>query len=160
MKYCYIAVFGLLCIACSHKPAEQALSPEPIQIRTAGGSGAFAVPKATVFKMNGDYGDRVAVTLNKDGSLAYYPAPTDITDRSAPVDLGDGWWLNRQGLSEGSTFTKWTFDEYRSLPSVPSQEEIMAAVIPGSRVTEMITLPLSASEAMSDPSRCALYLPK
>ena len=91
----------------------------------------------------------VAVTLNADGSLAYFPAPSDLTSASAPVEIGDGWWLNRQGLGPGSVFTKWTFDEYRALKSVPSAAEIKAAVIPGASVTEFKVLPVTASEAMS-----------
>lgn len=159
MKYACIALIGLLCMACSHKPAEQA-AVYNLQKRVIGGSAAFQIPKASAFRMSGDYADKVGVTLNPDGTLAYFPAPTDITSQTPPVALGDGWWLNRQGISANSVFTKWTFDEYSSLEAVPSPEEIIAAVIPGAVVTEIVTLPLDIHEAFADPSRCALYLPR
>ena len=110
--------------------------------------------------MNGDYAANVAVTLNDDGSLAYYPAPSDITPDSAPFDLGNGWWLNRQGLSANSVFTKWTFDEYAALKTPPSREDIIEAIIPGARVTEMVQLPVKLSEALSDPESCIKYVCK
>ncbi len=93
------------------------------------------LPKKTAFKMSGDYADHVAVTLDGAGNLTYYPAPGDITAASAPVKMGDGWWLNRQGLGPGSVFTRWTFAEYAALKETPSQEEIKAAIIPGACVT-------------------------
>lgn len=108
------------------------------------------MPKATAFRMTGDYADKVAVTFGADGRLVYYPAPSDISAASRPLDLGNGWWLNRQGLSANSVFTKWTFDEYAALKKTPSQEEIKAAVIPGARVSEMRQLPYTISEASSN----------
>lgn len=127
-----------------------------IQMRVAAGE-TFAMPSATAFRMSGDYASNVAVTFGPDGELAYYPAPTDITAQSAPVAIGEGWWLNRQGLSANSVFTKWTFEEYAALNTVPSRQEIMEAVIPGARVTEMISLPISLSEALQNPQNCIKY---
>lgn len=107
------------------------------------------IPKATAFKMSGDYADNVAITLDAAGNITYYPAVTDITINSMPVDLGNGWWLNRQGISRNSVFTTYTFRDYASLPSTPSREELKAAVIPGATVTEMIELPYSINEAQA-----------
>ena len=103
--------------------------------------------KATVFKMSGDYANNVAVTLDNAGNLVYYPAPSDITDSSCPLELGDGWWLDRQGLGANSVFTSYTFEEYSKLPKVPSREELKKAVIPGARVTAFEITPVPASDA-------------
>lgn len=111
------------------------------------GNSARYMPKATVFRMTGDYADHVAVTIGPNGMLTYFPAPSDISADSAPVSLGDGWYLNRQGLGSGSVFTKWTFEEYSKLSKVPSPEEIKAAIIPSAAVCDFKTLPVSASEA-------------
>ncbi|MDE6337983.1 MAG: hypothetical protein K2L34_15570 [Muribaculaceae bacterium] len=108
-----------------------------------------ALPKATAFRMSGDYADHVAISVDNQGNLTYFPAPTDITAASAPVSLTDGWWLNRQGIGINSVFTKYTFSEYAALPSVPSIEELKASIIPGARVTEVISLPYTISEAPS-----------
>lgn len=117
-----------------------------------------ALLKATVFRMSGDYADNVAITLNADGSLAYYPAPTDLTANSKPLNLGNGWWLNRQGLSAKSVFTKYTFEEYMNMKDAPSPAEIKAAVIPGAKVTEMQQTPYMASEAMEKIAEIEKYV--
>lgn len=113
-------------------------------------SPARVLLKATAFKMSGDYANNVAVTLNADGTFAYYPAPSDITENSRPVDLGNGWWLNRQGITSNSQFTKYTFEEYSKLKSAPTQDELRDAIIPGARVVEFEQLPFAASEAMDN----------
>lgn len=155
MKYLNIALLGLLCMACGHKPAEQPASLE-VHMRAAGGE-SFHLPRASAFRMSGDYADKVAVTLNPDGTLAYYPDPKDISEMSAPVNLGNGWWLNRQGVADGSVFTNWTFEDYSRLDKVPSREDIINSIIPNARITEIKVLPLSLSEALADPSRCRIY---
>lgn len=152
---------GLLLMGCRAGKESQisAQSENQPQIIVAEMGEQTVVPDATVFRMSGDYAGNVAVTLNADGSLQYYPAPSDITPESAPYDLGNGWWLNRQGLSGNSVFTKWTFAEYAALPVVPTHEEIKAAVIPGARVTSFYRVPVSQSDAIADPSLCLPYLP-
>lgn len=151
MKYICLALISLICFGCSKKAAETSYE-NPLEVRLA--YGADITPEATVFKMSGDYADHVAVTLNADGSLAYYPAITDVSPASVPVKLADGWWLNRQGLSASSVFTRWTFSEYAALPSQPSRAEIIDAIIPGARVTAFRKLPLPLSDALADPSLC------
>ena len=43
------------------------------------------MPKAHIYKTNGNYNDNVPVTMNADGSqLISYPAPSDISSASAP----------------------------------------------------------------------------
>lgn len=123
--------------------------PEPAPGRLIGSVPRNAVAKASAFQMNGNYADHVAVTLNSAGELTYFPAPSDITNASVPVAIGNGWYLNRQGISANSVFTKWTFDEYKALKNVPSPSEIKEAIIPGAKVLKFIVLPVSASEANS-----------
>lgn len=106
------------------------------------------MPKATVFKMSGDYADHVAVSFDQNGRLTYFPAPSDITERSMPVEIADGWWLNRQGFGPNSQFLTYTLREYAALKTAPSPEEIKAALIPGACVTDFRTLPIPLSEAL------------
>lgn len=108
------------------------------------------MPKATAFKMNGDYADKVAISLGSDGQLTYFPAPSDISPASAPTSLGNGWYLNNQGLGENSVFTKYTFEEYSKLPSVPTPQQLKDAIIPGSKVVRMVELPYSIGDAKSN----------
>ena len=133
---------AVMITSCSKKNVETVVVPELVPQATMN-----YMPKATAIQMSGDYSNNVAVTFDADGNLRYYPAPSDITASSRPVDMGDGWWLNTQGISAGSVFTTWTFDEYVALEKTPSTDEIKAAVIPGATVTAMRTLPYTLSEA-------------
>lgn len=171
-KMIYILPLALAAAACSHKSApaadDAAAGNPPTVVRAnpavigyrggPAGKGSKAIPKATAFRMSGDYAGNVAVTLGNDGQLSYFPATTDITSASRPVDLGDGWWLNRQGIGPGSVFTRYSFEEYSALPSTPSPQEIKDAIIPGARVLKMVSLPYSASEAPSHIAEIKAYL--
>ena len=131
----------------------------PTKPMVKGGEEVRAVLNATIFKMNGDYADNVAITLNSDGSIAYYPDPSDISESSSPVALGNGWYLNRQGIGPESKFTSFTFEEYKNLKSLPSHQELVESIIPEAAVTEFVEIPVSASEAMTNPQICLQYLP-
>lgn len=134
------------CCSCSHKtaaPVADAARPQTV----ASPETSF-IPKASAFKMSGPYADKVAVTL-ANGRLSYYPAPSDISDASKPLYLGNGWWLNNQGLSANSVFTSWTFDEYARLSATPSQEEIMSHIIPDAYVTDFRRTTVPVTEAAS-----------
>lgn len=163
----------IMASACSKKTAETASSTDtapavseyaPGTVRPGVAVGyrdskpRNAMPKATAFRISGDYAGHVAITLSPGGQLQYFPDPSDITPNSRPVDLGNGWWLNTQGISASSVFTTYTFDEYAKLKSVPSPDKLKAAVIPGARVTEMQQLPFSVSEARQNLDSIKSYL--
>lgn len=119
----------------------------PVNPATPESHSVKALPKATAFRMSGDYAGNVAITLDSQGNLTYFPDPSDISKNSEPVQLAEGWWLNRQGVGINSVFTRYTFAQYAALPSVPSVQELKAAIIPGARVTETISLPYAVGEA-------------
>ena len=120
--------------------------PVRVALPQMGGDTNF-LPNATAFRMNGNYANNVAITLGPDGNLLYFPAPTDISADSEPLDLGNGWWLNRQGLGPNSVFTKYTFAEYAALPETPSLEQLKLSVIPGARVAGFMELPVKIGDA-------------
>lgn len=146
---------------CAKKEATPSADIPTIEVKQSikGGEDARILPNATIFRMSGDFANNVAVTLNDDGSLAYYPAPSDITANSAPYPLGNGWYLNRQGIGPKSVFTTYTFDRYRALDVPPTQQQIMGAIIPGSSVIEIREIPVKASEALANPEICLKFLP-
>lgn len=150
-----IACLALGLTAC-HKNALPAADAASDGIMPVEQTPAAYIPKATAFKINGPYADKVAVTVAADGRLSYYPSPSDISASSTPEYIGDGWWLNRQGLSENSVFTSWTFAEYAALPTTPSPSEIKAHIIPGSAVVEFQHLPFTLSQASIPAARTAL----
>ncbi len=118
------------------------------------------IPRATVFRMSGPYADHVAVTLDASGQLTYYPDPSDISDNSVPVYLGDGWWLNRQGLGANSVFTTWTMQEYAKLPSAPTPAEIKAHIMPDAAVTDFRSTSVLLPNAMKELSKIKAELPR
>lgn len=125
---------------------------------TGGTNESAFLPNATAFRMNGNYSNNVAITVSPSGELLYFPAPTDITADSEPIELGDGWWLNNQGLGPNSVFTKYTFAEYAALPEVPSVEQLKLSIIPNSKVTGFMELPMKIGEANSDLEAAKAYV--
>ncbi|MDE7412290.1 MAG: hypothetical protein K2N05_00685 [Muribaculaceae bacterium] len=146
----------VMIMGCSKKNVDNTTRNEPQpeivaqKVTPTGSRPLSMVLKASAFKMTGDYSNNVAITLNSDGSLAYYPAPSDISSTSRPVDLGNGWWLNCQGISPTSVFTRYTFEEYSKLAQTPTQAELKAAIIPGAYVSEWKQLSVPASQALSN----------
>lgn len=118
---------------------------EKVPLKRLGGE-VGVIPNATAFRMSGNYSGNVAITLNSDGSIKYFPAPSDISADSEPISLGEGWWLNNQGFGPHSVFTKYTFAEYAALPETPSVQQLKQAVIPGAKVTEFIELPMRITD--------------
>lgn len=143
------SALAIVLAGCSHKSIPVADNPSGNSVAPTIVQPASFIPKATVFKMNGPYADRVAVTV-VNGQLTYFPAPGDISADSQPIYVGDGWWLNRQGVSANSVFTDWTFKQYAELSSSPSPSEIMKHIIPGAEVTEMRQLSLPVGEAANN----------
>lgn len=152
--------------ACSQRQqpaAESQFTPEPIpaeRMHIADLPPMNTVLKATAFRMSGDYADKVAVSVGANGQLTYFPAPSDITPASRPVALKDGWYLNRQGLGPGSSFTRYSFEEYAALKAVPSPSELLESIIPDAVVTDFVTLDIPASDAARNPSLLLPLLPK
>ncbi len=136
--------------------AEAEYTEAPVQqigagFRDSKPHGAQMMPKALAYKTNGDYRLNVPITLNSSRTeIVSYPAPTDINIDMAPVELADGWLLDRRGVSENSAFTTYTYSEYASLSQAPTIEQLLGAVIPDARVTAVQSLPMTLTEALAD----------
>lgn len=115
-----------------------------------GGKPVAVRQRALAFRMSGDYAGNVPLTLAADGSLASYPAPSDISADSAPLPLADGWWLDRSGVTEETVFSRYTLAQYAVLKEAPSPGELLASVIPGAKVTAVAPLPMYQQEALAD----------
>ena len=154
----YGIALALLC-SCTHKTIKEEI-PVPVEaVKTEMNSKPVTVyPNATAFRMSGDYANNVAITLSGDGNLLYYPAPTDITADSAPINLGDGWWLNCQGIGPHSVFTKYTFAEYSALPETPDRQQLKMSVIPGACETQFVELPYKLRDALGNIEEIKAYL--
>lgn len=158
MKLLYITLLALgVSACCAKKAAETPSAPEPAPVLNPierrpimpPKQNASNLPKAYIYKVSNEYADHVTATV-VDGRLVSYPAPSDITESTAPMQLKDGWWLDRSGINQNSVYLKWTRAEYRALPSTPTPAEILDAVIPGARPAQLTQLPISAAEAAAD----------
>ncbi len=112
---------------------------------------AAALPKAVVYKTTCDSGNLVPVTLTEDGeSILWYPGIHDVSDLTKPVYLGDGYWLDRQGVSNTTVFTTYTYEQYSSLAEQPTSEHLFKAIKPGCRVKVIQVLDMTPSQAQNN----------
>lgn len=161
--YLYIVLLisaALLGSCRSAQPASEPVvadEPQPVAVSAAP---ADYIPRAVVYRTNGPWNECVMVTLSPSrDALVSYPAPTDVNVNSAPVVLKDGWLLDRRGgVSTNSAFLRITYAEYAALPQAPAPDSIMSMVNPDARVTEVKRLPITASEAIENPSAVLKYL--
>lgn len=110
-----------------------------------------SIPKAVIYKTNGDYNTNVAINLNQTrDAIVSYPAPGDVSVDSEPVVLADGYLLDRRGVGQNTAFISLTYPEYSKLSSAPSPEALMKLIIPEARITSMVRLPMTTAEAMAD----------
>lgn len=134
------------------RPIEPMVSESVKPVRSTPAIGSEP-PRAVVYSMNGAYSGYVPVTLSDDRkALVSFPAPSDINEDQKPVNVGDGLWLDRRGVSRNTAFTKWTYEEYEALETTPTPDEILSNLIPEARVTEIISLPMFAGEAAQNPT--------
>lgn len=123
-------------VSCSSKKIGASESATPVKTTGAvvigskpspvGTDPVTALPVAVVYQTSKPCADLVPVTV-ANGRLISFPAPTDITENSAPIPLDFGYWLSRQGgIGSDTRFTNWTFAEYSALKAVPSPAEILA----------------------------------
>ncbi len=82
----------------------------------------MAYPKAVIYKTNGNFSNNVPITLSADSKkLISFPAPSDITEQTAPIKLSQGYWLDRRGISPNTAFTKFTYRQYAAKKHAISQ---------------------------------------
>lgn len=167
MKYLSKTFLGICAVvivsACSSQPKTESsnfMTPaEAPQSKTRGEVANSALPKAVIYKTNGNYNNNVPITLNASGSAIFsYPAPSDITSTSTPLQLTGGYLLDRRGLGKNTAFTTYTYSEYSRLQSAPSIAELYKAIIPEAKVTEKITLPMTLIDAEADTAAVNAYI--
>lgn len=140
------AVLASSCGSSKQATSQDAVEPVKVEETATGIANSNMLPKAIIYKTNGDYADYVPVTLNSThNALVSFPAPGDLRS-SEPLALADGFLLDRRGISPNTAFTRWTYAEYSALPTTPSPAEIMANIIPDVRVTAIYRMPFEASD--------------
>lgn len=123
-------------------------------------TGISALPRAVVYKTRADYNNLVPVTLTADGrTLASYPAPSDVSpETSTPIQLGDGYLLDRRGVGVHTAFLDYTYEQYAALPTVPPVDTLMAHIRDRDPFTALYRLPLYTHEALRDLNAVNAYI--
>lgn len=127
----------------------------PMPGKTLGGQEAAVRPMAIVYKTNGNFNDNVPITLSADRKeIISFPAPSDISVSSAPIQLAEGYLLDRRGIGENTAFTQYTYESYSALKRAPSLKLLNESIIRGAEVVEIVRLPMTLTEAINDTTRC------
>lgn len=105
-------------------------------------SGAIMVsPPVIIYQTRADYRMHVPVILSEDRkSLLSYPAPGDVYyqgELAYPLELENGYLLDRRGIGPGVAFLKYTYYEYSRLDKTPSQAELMSLILDSDPLTVM-----------------------
>lgn len=128
----------LMMAGCAHKtttdvvtfqPVKSSVREEPEEHTVRDSEPVMAVRPVIVYQMSGDYADLVPVTLDGNGKIVSYPDPVDITDNCRPVALGEGWYLDRRGVTATSAFTDYTYAQYHALEHVPPMDTLQAHIV-------------------------------
>lgn len=148
-----LIILSIAAVSCSTaKPGADAT--QPVASAPAASKQAMNhIPKARIYKTNGNYRQNVPVTV-KNGNITSYPDVADISAAMLPVELADGYLLDRRGISEHTAFTSYTYETYSALEKTPSADALKAAIIPGAAVVEIIQLPFDTPTAVADTARC------
>lgn len=167
--YLLMALMMVMASACSSSKDAGKITSAASTVRTTSGvttnsassRNTTALPKAVIYQMNGDYAQYVPITLSRSGKqVISYPAPTDLNANSTPLDLGNGWWLDRRGgIGSNTAFLDYTYDQYRALKQSPTADELMNHILTNAKVSKFETLPITLNEALQDPSKLQQYIP-
>jgi len=117
----YFAILTLLFVACrQHKD----ISKETNMIKNSGT--IKASQPVVIYKTNGDFNDYVPVIMNAERTkIVSYPAPTDLSVRSKPTELKNGYLLDNRGITENVVFLNYTYEAYMSMKNAPALAELI-----------------------------------
>lgn len=100
-----------------------------------------AGPPVIVYKTKENYNELVPVILSADKKeVISYPAPGDLYyqgDLAYPLELGDGYLLDRRGINEYVAFIEMTYTEYAELDKAPTPEELFKIILDDDPLLEM-----------------------
>ncbi len=80
--------------------------------------------------------------------------PERHKQRVSSLPLADGYLLDRRGISPTTAFTSYTYSRYSALSTAPDASQLIKSIIPGAKVTEIVELPMTTSQAATDTARC------
>lgn len=161
MKIIFMAfALALTLASCAgNRTAPQQAGP----VETSDGSHRFMgnyldskLPRAVIYKTDGNYDDLVPVTMDAARTVILsYPAPTDIYDGTAyrkPTKLIDGYLLDNRGITRNTVFLDYTYEEYAKLDPYPTAESLSGHIKVKYPLVEMYLV-----ERTAQPDKVAYY---
>ena len=98
----------------------------------------MAVQPIIVYKTKKNYDKNVGILLSDDKKMIVgYPHPTDVSARSYPTPLKNGYLLDNRGIGQNVAFISLTYEEYAALKTHPSSAELLNMVIDNDPLEEM-----------------------
>ncbi|MBZ0205674.1 MAG: hypothetical protein K8H89_05075 [Flavobacteriales bacterium] len=123
------------------------------QLSVAASAGVAATAHVLVYRTKEDRNEQVPVMLSGDRkSILSYPHPGDLRTAdglTVPVELENGWLLDRRGIGMNVAFLRITYSEYAAMESAPSLAELEAAITDRDPLTDLCDCGPRA--AFSDP---------
>ncbi|MCO6481614.1 MAG: hypothetical protein J5I62_02345 [Flavobacteriales bacterium] len=146
MKQVLIVSALLLIGGCCAKKKAAEVPPPPPSSQT-GAQNAPASPdmartaRVVLYRTRTDLRDHVPVMLADDGkSILSYPAPTDLRTAhglTTPVELGQGWLLDRRGVGLNTAFLGMTYADYAAMKEPPPLADMLADIIDRDPITDL-----------------------
>ena len=106
-----------------------------IQCKSANHKSAFTPdfqspgPVAWVFKLSGDFSDKVPVTMNEDQTeIVAYPSIEGIMQKK-PTPLGNGYFMDNGLINPNVVFINMKIEEYAALKTAPSLATMQELII-------------------------------
>lgn len=103
--------------------------------------GLSATAHLLVYRTKADHRAQVPVLLSDDGSrILSYPHPRDLGtggNMSIPLELGEGWLLDRRGIGVNVGFLRTTYAEYAELGNAPTVTELEALLVDRDPLTDL-----------------------
>lgn len=148
MKAPLIAMAVLLSAGCHEKKEvaqTTATTTTPtagaVQLSQATATGVAATAHVLVYRTRTDHHDKVPIMLSADRkTILSYPHPKDLRagdGLSLPVELEDGWLLDRRGIGMNVAFLGTTYTEYAALENAPSLAELEASITDREPLTDL-----------------------
>ena len=133
-----LAILLLCCYSCkTNNTATQTAAEVKTEFEPVFASG----PPVIVYKTKDNYNNLVPVILSEDKSeIVSYPHPSDISvggNFTVPLNLNNGYLLDRRGIGKNTAFLKLSYEEYSKLDSLPALKELYNLIIDKDPFTEL-----------------------
>ena len=98
----------------------------------------MAIQPTIIYKTKKNYDKNVGILLSDDKkTIIGYPHPTDVSARSYPTPLKNGYLFDNRGIGKNVAFISLTYEEYAALKTSPSLTELLNMVIDNDPLEEM-----------------------